>query len=99
MHDLSVKTTWTRFKHTGIIMLDDLGESSECATESVGTRKPRSVETITIPCPLCGRCEELQRLRRKPWMRPVPFSRHLLCDYCSSRFLFIMNWCIFRFHL
>ncbi|MGB8993270.1 MAG: hypothetical protein WCD80_14545 [Desulfobaccales bacterium] len=45
-------------------------------------------------CPDCQK--NLDRIRRKSWMRYIPGSEHYLCKSCGYSFLLIFNRWLFR---
>ena len=50
---------------------------------------------MSLDCPKCK--ETLDRVRRKPWMRRIPGSKHYLCRKCDGAYLLIFNhWLLKR---
>ena len=47
-------------------------------------------------CPGCQKT--MERIRRKPWMRTIPRSKHYLCPKCGYAFLLIFNRWLLRRH-
>jgi len=45
-------------------------------------------------CPKCDKT--LTRIRRKPWMRPIPGSKHYECRKCGFAYLLIFNRWLLR---
>ncbi len=44
----------------------------------------------TRKCSFCG-CESLKRLRRKKWMKIIPFSELYKCHNCSGKYLLVAS--------
>lgn len=46
-------------------------------------------------CPVCG-SSTLERVRRKEWMKWVPFSVYYRCDKCRGRLLTVGDFITFK---
>ena len=45
----------------------------------------------------CPRCDQtLTRIRREPWMRRIPGSKHYECRQCGLAYLLIFNRWLLR---
>ena len=76
---------------------EDLVKSVALSLQETGGIKHYSSDICTeleeakFVCPACKNMN-IQRIKRKTWMRLIPTSRHYECTYCHCRFLRILGF-------